>query len=116
MILFNLSLSTGYLPNDWKNANVTLTHKGGAKDVISNYRPISLLSTTSKLLERCIHNYIYTITYGDISFNQHGFMKSKSTNTQLVDFYNNVYKLEDNGKQVDVAYLDSKKALDSVPH
>ncbi|CAF1382685.1 unnamed protein product [Didymodactylos carnosus] len=52
--LFSLSIKTGTHPSLWKIANVTPVHKKGPKAIVDNYRPISLLSILSKVLERFI--------------------------------------------------------------
>ena len=52
--LFNKSLSRSVLPDDWKLANVVPVHKRGEKSYVENYRPISLPSRISKVLERCV--------------------------------------------------------------
>ena len=49
--LFNLSISSGSVPHIWKQANVTPIHKKTDPSDVSNYRPISLLSTVSKVLD-----------------------------------------------------------------
>jgi hypothetical protein len=67
-------------------------------------------------LERSVHNHIYEIVKRDINVNQHGFVKQRSTVTQLLEFYNNVYSCLDNKKQMDVIYLDLSKAFDCIPH
>ena len=54
--LFNLSLSSGSVPTDWKLSNITPVYKAGDPSLVSNYRPISLLSLPSKILERIVHN------------------------------------------------------------
>ena len=56
--LFEKSLSTGCLPSDWLDANITPIFKKGDKSAPSNYRPVSLTSTISKLLEHIIHGHI----------------------------------------------------------
>jgi hypothetical protein len=115
-LMLNLSLNSGVIPMEWKMANVVPVHKKGDKANVANYRPISLLPVISKVLERCVHTYLYGIIKNDIIENQHGFTKRKSTNTQLVEFYDGVYSNADNGIQTDVVYLDLSKAFDSVPH
>ena len=55
-LLFNQSLSSGIVPTDWKLSNVIPVYKAGDPKLADNYRPISLLSVPSKLLERIVHN------------------------------------------------------------
>ena len=56
--IFNLSLTTGELPSDWKTANVIPIHKSGERVMAVNYRPISLTSIVVKTLERMVHKHI----------------------------------------------------------
>ena len=77
---------------------------------------MSLLSNLSKVLERCIYNYVYPITKDLIHSSQHGFLNKHSTVTNLLEFYNDIYLKLNNGNQVDVIYLDLSKAFDCVPH
>ena len=53
-LLFNQSLEHGSLPKKWKLANIIPIHKKGDISNVENYRPISLLSVISKVLERCV--------------------------------------------------------------
>jgi hypothetical protein len=115
-LLYNISLNTGVIPNDFRCANVIPIFKKGNADLVNNYRPISILPTAEKVFERCIHNVIYPITRQDINSNQHGFMGKRSTTTQLLEFYNNVHLSLENVKQFDVAFLDLSKAFDRVSH
>jgi hypothetical protein len=115
-MLFNLSLLSGTVPDEWKWANVVPIFKKGAKNDVTNYRPISLLPVIGKILEKCIHDQIYSVLVNDININQHGFMHHRSTATQLIDFYHNVYSNIDHNKQVDIVYLDFSKAFDCIPH
>ena len=57
--LFNFSLSSGSVPNNWKQANVTPVHKENDPSDVANYRPISLLSTVSKVLEKSVHENFF---------------------------------------------------------
>jgi hypothetical protein len=115
-LLFNKSLELGIVPTDWKLAKVVPIYKSGDTSKVENYRPVSLLTTANKVLERCVHHHIYEITKLDIHKNQHGFMSARSTTSQLLECYNNIYMNFDQNKQVDVAFLDFSKAFDSVPH
>ena len=73
--LFNLSLSTGRFPSDWKTSNITPVFKSGNKSSVANYRPISLLSLPSKLLERIVHNRLlhHLVAKAILSPRQFGF-------------------------------------------
>ncbi len=114
--LFNKSLKSGIVPDIWKLANVAPVHKKDKKDNTENYRPISLLCLTSKILERCIFNNIYPKIKHLITLLQHGFLKGKSTSTQLLSFLNNIISNIDADLQTDIIYLDYAKAFDSVSH
>ena len=84
--LFKLSLSTGHFPTDWKTSNITPVFKSGAKGSVSNYRPISLLSIPSKLLERIVHNRLlhHLITNSILSPRQDGFRPGSSTQEAIL--------------------------------
>ena len=56
--IFQMSLDTGYVPNDWKSANVTAIFKKGKKFKASNYRPVSLTSLCCKVQEHVITSNI----------------------------------------------------------
>jgi hypothetical protein len=56
--LFNCSIATGVFPDNWKIAKVKQLHKGDAKDILNNYRPISVLSAVSKILERIVYDQL----------------------------------------------------------
>ena len=75
--LFNQSLTEGYLPQDWRNANITPIHKGGARNQRDNYRPVSLTSQVVKVLERIILDdiWIHIDRTGLLSCEQHGFQR-----------------------------------------
>ena len=60
-LIFNQSISTGIFPSDWKIARVTPIFKTGAKHDMENYRPISVISIVSKIMEKLIYNQIYGI-------------------------------------------------------
>ena len=115
-LLFNLSMSAGVVPNQWKEANVVPIHKKGDTNNVENYRPVSLLSSVSKVMERCIYNQIYPVVEPRLSTAQHGFMKFKSCTTQLLDMYHMIGSVLDASGQADIIYLDFSKAFDSVNH
>ena len=115
--LFNKSLSLGKVPQEWKEANVTPIHKKEDIRDVRNYRPISLLSLVSKLLERVIHIHVSEFVHSSLNEQQHGFRKRRSCTTQLLGVFHDVGKaLMDSGKEADLIYLDFSKAFDSVSH
>ena len=114
--IFNLSLKSGIVPNAWKCANIVPVYKKGNVNITSNYRPVSLLSVISKILERLIYNKIITNILPKITSKQHGFMPSKSTITQLLATFTEVNTNIDTGRRTDIIYFDLAKAFDSVPH
>ncbi|KAF2349643.1 Reverse transcriptase domain, partial [Trinorchestia longiramus] len=116
--IFNRSLETGMVPDDWKHANVTLIFKKGNKQIPNNYRPISLTSVISKTIERLFKVRI-TKHLNDqnlINDTQHGFREKCSYLTNLLDFFGEVNRIYDSTKAVDLVYLDFQKAFDKVPH
>ena len=56
--VINLSLKSGIVPTDWKMAKVIPLYKSGSQSTIDNYRPISVLPTLSKILERMFYNQL----------------------------------------------------------
>ncbi|KAK4824547.1 hypothetical protein QYF61_016151 [Mycteria americana] len=109
---------TGEVPADWRLANVTPIFKKGRKEDPGNYRPVSLTSVLGKLMEQIILSAItrHVEDNQGIKPSQHGFKKGRSCLTNLISFYNKVTCLMDEGKAVDVVYLDFSKAFDTVSH
>ena len=114
--LINLSLRVGCVPKNWKCANIVPVFKKGNKEEFVNYRPISLLSLVSKIDERCVFAHFYSFIASNIYPLQHGFVKGRSTITQLLDTVHRITSAIDQGVQTDVAFLDFSKAFDSVLH
>jgi hypothetical protein len=56
--IFETSIKTGLLPEDWKCANITAIFKKGNKKVAGNYRPVSLTSIVGKLMETLVQEEI----------------------------------------------------------
>ena len=86
------------------------------KDNVENYRPISLLCITSKVLERCVFQHTIEHFAQYFSNCQHGFRQERSTVTQLLEFLHKIGYALDRGQQSDIIYLDFAKAFDSVSH
>ena len=117
-IIFQLSLSSGQLPRNWLDAVVSPIFKKGARSIAENYRPVSLLCIISKLLESIITPQIVNhIKVNHLACSQqHGFVKGKSTTTNLVEALNIWSEAVMHGIPVDILFLDYSKAFDAVPH
>ncbi|PKU40304.1 rna-directed dna polymerase from mobile element jockey-like [Limosa lapponica baueri] len=92
--------------------------KKGQKEDPGNYRPVSLTSVPGKVMEQIILSAImgHMKDTQAIRPSQPGFMKGRSCLTNLISFYDKVTHLVDEGKAVDVVYLDFSKAFDTVSH
>ena len=118
-VLFNTSLETGELPEDWKSAEVIAIYKKkGKRSDPANYRPVSLTCILCKVLENIVRDLIVEhMDKQDLySTSQHGFRKQRSCMTQLLEVMDNFTDMIEKGHDIDVVYLDFKKAFDSVPH
>ena len=117
--LFNRSIDEGTFPIAWKTAHVTPIYKlKGDKSVCANYRPISLLSCIGKILERCIHGYVFDFlrTNNLLTMSQSGFIPHDSTTFQLLSMYDDFCKALDNRIVTQCIYFDISKAFDRVWH
>ena len=85
---------------------------------VSNYRPISLLSVISKVMERIIHKYMFNF-YRETDFItpfQSGFIPKDSTVNQLLSLYHSICLALDEGKEIRAVFCDVSKAFDRVWH
>ncbi|CAB4004229.1 Hypothetical predicted protein, partial [Paramuricea clavata] len=114
--LFNLSLKCGKIPAAWKISNVVPIPKKGLLKVVSNYRPISLLSIVSKVFERCVYNRLIAHVSINLHHLQFGFLRGKSTTAQLLQVLQEIGEKLDKRVQTDIIYLDFAKAFDRVDH
>ncbi|KAK4828106.1 hypothetical protein QYF61_023468, partial [Mycteria americana] len=117
-LIYQQSWITGEVPADWRLANVTPIFRKGRKEDPGNYRPISLTLVPGKLMEQIILSAIarHVEDNQGIKPSQHGFRKGRSCLTNLISFYDKVTCLVDEGKAVDVVYLDFSKAFDTASH
>ena len=119
-IIYQHSLLTGEVPEDWRLASVTPIYKKDCREHLGNYRPVSLTSVPGKIIcwEQIVLREItrHVQDKRGIRPSQHGFTKGRSCLTNLISFYDPVTRLVDEGKAVDVVYLDFSKAFDTVSH
>ena len=92
--LFNLSLQTGYIPDQLKIAKVIPVYKSSDKHMFTNYRPISLLSSFSKLLEKLVARQMFAFLnkYKLLYNHQYGFRNSHSTSHPIIHFLDKIFQ------------------------
>ena len=85
---------------------------------MNNYRPISVISTIAKVMEKIAHNqlYLYLQNENILSPSQHGFRKGHSTVTALLEITDRLYHNIDIGELNGVIFLDLRKAFDTIDH
>ncbi|CAL4098733.1 unnamed protein product, partial [Meganyctiphanes norvegica] len=105
-MIFRKSLQTGDVPMSWREANVTPLFKKGSKTNPLNYRPVSLTSVVGKVFETLVRDALvkHTTENAIIKIQQHGFMKKKSTVTNLLEYLEALTKARDQRIPVDVNY------------
>ena len=117
-IILRKSLDEEQIPDLFKLAYVTPIHKGGSKLNPEQYRPVSLTSHVMKVFERVIKKNImkHLIEQNLINPAQHGFVPGRSTQTQLLQHYWDIYETLSEGTRIDTIFLDFAKAFDKVDH
>ena len=117
--LFNNLFEIGHFPDIWKVAHVTAIYKkSGPKTDKSNFRPISLLPTLSKICESVMHDRLFKhcIENDLISHKQAAYLKGDSTVSQLLYIVHNIRKAWTENKLMHGVFLDVSSAFDKVWH
>lgn len=112
--VINLSIETSTFPNLWKRARICPVFKKGDKSLVDNYRPISILSNFAKVFEHVIYSCLCYNTKSIVSNYQHGFLRGRSTVTNLTVITEYISRVLDDRGQVDVIYTDFSRAFDSI--
>ena len=117
-LIFQSCLESGKFPNEWKKANVVPVHKKGDKQILKNYRPISLLPIAGKIFERLLYDRMFEFFIANnlISKNQSGFRPGDSCINQLLSITHEIYQSFDDSLEVRAVFLDISKAFDKVWH
>ena len=116
-IIFRTAIYTAIYPDIWKLGNVTPIFKIGDKQLIQNYRPISLLPICGKIFGKIVFNNLYNhLTTHLICKKQSGIRPGDSTTNQLIDIVNGIRRAFDSTKSLEVRaiFLDISKAFDKV--
>jgi hypothetical protein len=116
--IFNMSFQLGAYPEQLKIAKVTPVFKGGDSSKLSNYRPISLLNSVSKILEKLMHNRMvaFLTEHSLISKRQFGFQSGKNTSDAVADVVNFVTNRLNERDDIGALFIDVAKAFDSISH
>ena len=117
-LIINQSLNSGIFPDKLKIAKVTPIYKKGDKQIITNYRPISVLPVISKIFETVIHEQLseYFVTNNLFSPQQYGFRKNSSTELAALELLDRLLIQLDSRKIPINFYIDLSKAFDSLRH
>ena len=116
-MVFTSCMQEGVVPADWKRANVSPIFKSGSKGVPGNYRPVSLTCIVCKVMESILRDAMvdFLAQHELLRLSQHGFMRRRSTLTNLLEYLEKLTSMVDSGLDMDVVYLDFSKAFDKVP-
>ena len=116
--VFNCSLRSGEVPSEWKRSHITPIYKGGPPDDPSNFRPISVVPVLAKILEKIVSDQlsIYLEDNHLLHPHQGAYRSGKSTQDILLVAVDNIVHLLDKGEAVCAAFLDLRKAFDSLDH
>ena len=117
-IIFNISFSSGIFPSEMKTAKVIPLFKSGNRSHFSNYRPISLLSQFSKILEQIFNLRLeqFLISNEILSNCPYGFRSRMSTVHAALELIESISTAVDNKKHCAGVFIDLKKAFDTVNH
>lgn len=115
-LIINHSIDKAIFPDSLKIAKVIPLHKSGPKNNPSNYRPISLLNTLSKIFEKVIYNRLLNFVnkHNILYNNQFGFRKNHCTEHALIKLVDTITEALDNNKVVCSVFIDLKKAFDTI--
>ena len=119
-LIFDSAISCGHYPDSWKKGNIVPVHKKESKNLLKNYRPISLLPVFGKIFEKVMYNSLfkYFQQHNLLSENQSGFRSGDSCISQLLAITHGIYKCFDGDPSIETrgVFLDMSKAFDKVWH
>ncbi|CAF0948508.1 unnamed protein product [Brachionus calyciflorus] len=117
--IYNASFNLGFIPNEWKIAKIKILPKKNCDpNLESSYRPISLLNTISRLLEKIINNRLYNWAEKRKLINpeQSGFRKNHSTQDNIFKIIENTKNGFQKKEHTGIVLFDIEKAFDKAPH
>lgn len=116
--IINKCLARGSFPKAWKDANVIPLPKNSSPLNLSDFRPISILPTLSKVLEKIVSEQLdsYLSEKRILPTIQSGFRANHSTTTALLNVTDDIFRANDEGKNTCLVLLDFSKAFDTLDH
>ena len=116
--LFNSSLRIGEVPSEWKRSHITPIYKGGSPDDPGNFRPISVVPILAKILEKIVSEQLSIHLEDNHLLHPHqgAYRSGKSTQDILLVAVDSIVHLLDRSETVCAAFLDLRKAFDSLDH
>lgn len=114
--IYSISLSTGQFPEIWKMSYITPIFKSGNRHEVENYRAISKISLFSKIFEQIVTDKIFDSLGRFLCPEQHGFLRGRSTVSNLLVYTEFLSEALERRCQVDAVYTDFSKAFDRVNH
>lgn len=115
-MIFSRSCREATVPPEFKSSFITPIFKKGDESLVTNYRPVAMSNTIALVFEKIMNAHILTAIGDKLTFNQHGFMKNRSTGTNLNEYVSFISGALDEGREVHAGYFDFSKAFDTVDH
>ena len=115
-LMINQMLSSGVFPEVFRKSKIIPLYKKGDFSLLSNYRPISLLPTISKIFERIIYNQLYQYFNDNelLAEQQCGFRAQHSTEYAAIKLFDHISKEMDSGNTPTALYMDLSKTFDTL--
>ena len=116
--VINLSFRTGIEPIDWTEAKVVSVYKSGPRLQVDNYRPILILPTSLKIIEKLFHKQLVDhLERNGLLFNyQFGFRTKRSTEHAVIYFSDHIRREAKKGRLTGALFIDLSKAFDTISH
>ena len=117
-IIFNQSIASGCFPDMMKVSEIIPLYKGKEEDQVVNYRPVSLLMTISKILEKIIYNRLFKflMKHNILYDSQYGFRSKHSCEDAILEMVSRVLQARNENEHCAGIFLDLSKAFDMLDH
>ena len=117
-LFLNFVFTEGIFPSNCKVARAIPVYKTGAKDDMNNYRPISILTCFSKIIQKILYAQLYKFLkkHKVIYENQYGFQNNVSSVHAMPDVVNSCYDDINESCYTSLSFIDLRKAFDTVSH